>query len=100
MRIIRASADGIFEPAAQIGDTVAEGDVVAYVSGVPVYALIPGVVRGMLPAGLSVKKGMKSGDIDPRCERKNCFTISDKSRAIGGGVLEGLLYLSRRKGPQ
>ena len=99
-RIIRASADGIFEPAAQIGDTVAAGDVVAYVSGVPVYALIPGVVRGMLPAGLSVKKGMKSGDIDPRCERKNCFTISDKSRAIGGGVLEGLLYLSRRKGPQ
>ncbi len=89
-RIIRASADGFFEPVAKIGDTVAEGDLVARVDGVPVYALMPGMVRGMLPAGLPVKKGMKAGDIDPRCEMRHCFTVSDKARAIAGGVLEGL----------
>ena len=92
-RIIRACRDGVFQPAVSIGDTVAEGDTVAYVDGQPVYAQMPGIVRGMLPAGLQVTQGMKSGDIDPRCERDHCFTVSDKARAIGGGVLEALLML-------
>ena len=94
-RIIRASADGFFEPVAQIGQAVKEGDLVARVSGIPVYALMSGMVRGMLPAGLPVTKGMKSGDIDPRCEARHCFTVSDKARAIAGGVLEGLLYFGK-----
>ena len=99
-RIIRACGDGVFEPAAEIGQRVAKGELVARVSGAPVYALMDGMVRGMLPAGLRVVKGMKSGDIDPRCERRHCFTVSDKARAIGGGVLEGLLYFGalRREG--
>ena len=96
-RIIRAGRDGIFRTVAHIGDTVSEGDVVATVDGEPVYALMPGTVRGMLPDGLRVKRGMKSGDIDPRCEYDHCFTISDKARAIGGGVLEGLLYFRNRQ---
>lgn len=96
-RIIRACQDGIFHPVAHIGDTVAEGDVVAEVDGAPVYALMPGTVRGMLPDGLKVKKDMKSGDIDPRCAYDHCFTISDKARAIGGGVLEGLLYFRHKQ---
>lgn len=29
---------------------------------------------------------------------EHCFTVSDKARAIGGGVLEGLLYFGRRAG--
>ncbi|EDN01687.1 selenium-dependent molybdenum hydroxylase system protein, YqeB family [Pseudoflavonifractor capillosus ATCC 29799] len=97
-RIIRACADGTFEPVAAIGDQVQKGDLVAKVDGQPVYALINGVVRGMLPAGLKVFKGMKSGDIDPRCQVRHCFTVSDKARAIGGGVLEGLLYFGKEKG--
>lgn len=92
-RIIRACRDGIFEPVAAIGDTVAKGDIVARVDGEPVYSQMPGIVRGMLPAGLKVKRGMKSGDIDARCELDHCFTVSDKARAIGGGVLEALLML-------
>ena len=92
-RIIRACRDGIFEPVAAIGDTVAKGDIVARVDGEPVFSQMPGIVRGMLPAGLKVTRGMKSGDIDPRCERDHCFTVSDKARAIGGGVLEALLML-------
>ena len=30
---------------------------------------------------------MKVGDVDPRAEVEHCFTISDKARAVGGGVL-------------
>ena len=97
-RIIRAPADGPFEPVARIGQKVELGDVVAKVNGVPVTAQLTGVVRGMLPSGIPVTKGMKSGDIDPRCEVRHCFTVSDKARAIGGGVLEGLLYFGRRTG--
>ena len=35
---------------------------------------------------------MKAGDIDPRCAREHCFTVSDKALAIGGGVLEAILH--------
>ena len=97
-RIIRAPADGLFEPLAAIGDRVEEGAPVARVAGEVVCARLTGVVRGMLPAGLAVKQGMKAGDIDPRCEARHCFTVSDKARAIGGGVLEGLLYFGKEKG--
>ena len=97
-RIIRAPADGMFEPLAAIGDRVEEGAPVARVAGSVVCARLTGVVRGMLPAGLAVKQGMKAGDIDPRCEARHCFTVSDKARAIGGGVLEGLLYFGKEKG--
>ena len=97
-RLIRAPADGPFEPLAAIGDRVEAGAPVARVAGETVRAQISGVVRGMLPAGLAVTRGMKAGDIDPRCEARHCFTVSDKARAIGGGVLEGLLYFGRERG--
>ena len=95
-RIIRAPADGPFEPVAQIGQQVNLGDVVAKVNGIPVTAQLTGIVRGMLPVFIPVTTGMKAGDIDPRCEVRHCFTVSDKARAIGGGVLEGILYFGRR----
>ena len=92
-RLLRSPADGLFQPLATIGDMVQAGDVVAEVSGVPLKALISGVVRGLLREGTPVNKGMKSGDIDPRCEISHCFSVSDKARAIGGGVLEAVLML-------
>lgn len=39
-------------------------------------------------------KGMKAGDIDPRCKVEHCYTASDKALAIGGGVLEAILDLT------
>ena len=96
-RIIRASGDGKIKPVARIGDYVKKGDVVAYIDGVEVLAEIDGIIRGMLQDGIEVFKGMKSGDIDPRCEKNHCFTISDKARSIGGGVLEGILYMNNKK---
>lgn len=93
-RILRAPRGGIFAPAAHIGDMIGAGDVAATVGGEPVRALVPGVVRGMLPAGTPVYKGMKAGDIDPRGIVEYCYTISDKARAIAGGALEALLSLS------
>jgi xanthine dehydrogenase accessory factor len=84
----------------QIGDQIREGEVVAIVKSdqgeVPITATIPGILRGLIRDNLRVSSGMKVGDIDPRAIREHCFTISDKSRAIGGGVLEAILYFMKR----
>ena len=52
---------------------------------------IDGVLRGILPSGVTVYKGMKSGDVDPRCRPEYCRLVSDKALAVGGGVLEAIL---------
>jgi xanthine dehydrogenase accessory factor len=94
-RVLRAPCEGIFKGERRIGDAVGAGEVVASVAGEPVVAKISGVLRGLLADGLPVKAGMKMGDVDPRGVPEHCFTISDKARAIGGGVLEAILYLLR-----
>lgn len=96
-RIIRATADGPFQGAVKIGDLVEKGQVVGYSGGTPIYAQVGGVVRGLLQDGVAVVVGMKSGDIDPRGVIDNCFTISDKASAIGGGVIEAILSLKKKR---
>lgn len=91
-RVLRAPEQGKFLVNVSIGDYVEAEDVVGEVAGVPVKAKIDGIVRGLLMNGQKVKKEMKIGDIDPRASREHCFTISDKARAIGGGVLEAILH--------
>jgi xanthine dehydrogenase accessory factor len=91
-RVLRTMKKGVFHPQKRIGDRVNKGSVVAVVDDFPVMAKISGLVRGLIREGVEVKKGMKVGDIDPRGRREFCFTISDKARSIGGGVLEAILY--------
>lgn len=91
-RLLRAPATGNFVPLAQIGDQVTAGQAVGRVGDTPMLAQITGVLRGILPEGTPVHEGMKSGDIDPRCREEHCYSISDKARAVGGGVLEAILY--------
>lgn len=93
-RVLRAPADGIFRGARQIGDQVQAGDIAGYVAGVPMACTIAGTLRGLLADGVPVTKGMKSGDVDPRCKPDYCVCASDKALAVGGGVLEALLHLA------
>lgn len=94
-RVFRAPAGGKFTTSKKIGDLVKEGETVAAVNDVPVKAAISGVIRGLLYPGLEVKAGAKIGDVDPRGEEIDVCTISDKARAVAGGVLEAILHLSR-----
>lgn len=96
-RVIRAPCGGVFRGERQIGDRVEAGQTVARVDGEPVVARISGVLRGLLADGLPVHAGMKVGDVDPRGVVDHCFTISDKARAVGGGVLEAILWLRRQQ---
>ena len=93
-RVLRAPADGIFQACHAIGDTVEAGETAGTVNGFPMVCTISGVLRGLLADGTPVYKGMKSGDVDPRCEIRHCYCASDKALAVGGGVLEAILHLS------
>ncbi len=90
-RLLRSPAAGRFEPRRVIGDIVEAGDVVGAAGGREIRAEIRGVLRGLLREGIEVTEGFKVGDVDPRAKPSHCHTISDKSRAIGGGVLEAIM---------
>lgn len=90
-RVLRAPRDGILNAHVEIGDHLEEGDLVASVGGVPVKAPFSGALRGLLHAGYEVTAGQKIGDVDPRDDPSFCTLVSDKSLAIGGGVLEAIL---------
>ena len=90
-RLLRAPQAGVFTSIARIGDMVRAGEAVARVDGAEVTSAIDGVLRGLLRDGIEVSAGFKVGDVDPRAEPAHCHTISDKSRAIGGGALEAIM---------
>lgn len=96
-RVLRAPADGVFMGAKKIGDHVEAGDIAGYVAGAPMVCTIDGILRGLLANGVPVTKGMKSGDVDPRCEEAHCRCASDKALAVGGGVLEAILHFSGKR---
>lgn len=102
-RVIHAESAGFIKNIHYIGDVVKKGEEIARIyknkdafmdaesSFVSVKASISGIIRGLIREGFEVTKGFKIADIDPRKgELKNCFTISDKSRSIGGSVLEAV----------
>lgn len=98
LRVMHSPADGILKIVRDIGEIVEKNQVIATVDDTQVIATISGLIRGMITDGLYVKKGLKICDIDPRKEEyKNCFTISDKARSLGGGALEAFLCMRNKK---
>jgi xanthine dehydrogenase accessory factor len=96
-RVLWSPADGTIQGRYRIGQRIEAGDTVAEVAGLPVVASVSGVLRGLLHDGLPVQAGEKVGDVDPRGIVEHCFTISDKARAIAGGVLEAILHARQQR---
>ena len=97
-RVIHSPDSGVIRNLCHIGDEVKKGQVIGYVGDTKVEATIDGILRGIIKDGYPVTKELKIADIDPRLdEKKNCFSISDKARCIGGSVLEAIMYLKREK---
>ena len=94
-RVLRSPADGIFHSLLSIGDPVSAGDVTGTVDGQPMCCTLDGILRGLIADGTPVTQGMKCGDIDPRGDSTCCHLVSDKALAIGGGVLEALMHLTK-----
>jgi xanthine dehydrogenase accessory factor len=91
-RVLRVPRAGRFAAFRDIGDSIKAGETVAEVEGISIKSEIQGILRGILKNGIEVPQGIKAGDIDPRGQREYCYSISDKARAIAGGVLEAILH--------
>ncbi len=120
LRVVRAPVDGIFYAHHRIGDLLKAGEMIGRVItvdisltdsaagrlalidrdasqplGIVIKTKIDGVLRGVLHDGLKVAAGLKIADVDPRGNQDYCYTVSDKSWAVGGAALEAVLYLRR-----
>ncbi len=96
-RLLRAPDEGEFEPRIEIGDRVEKGQILGTVDGTEVTAGVSGIIRGLIAPGTPVHEGLKIGDIDPREDPSFVDVISDKSRAVGGGVLEAVFWWYLRR---
>ncbi len=96
-RVLRSPGEGFFLPQVDIGDVVQAGQTIASVDGKQIVAPFGGLIRGMLHKGLKVKPGTKVGDIDPRPDPRLCQFVSDKSMAVGSGVIEIILKIGELK---
>ncbi len=90
-RVLRSPVDGQLESEARIGQHFDEGQPIASVGSITIAAPFAGVLRGLLRPGVPARRGMKIGDLDARDDRRLCQLVSDKSLAVGGGVIEALL---------
>lgn len=90
-RVLRSPHAGLVKHVKALGDSVKKDEVILYVDETPVKATIDGLLRGLIRE-IRVKDNEKVGDIDPRGVKEYCFTITEKARAIGGGVLEAIMH--------
>ena len=95
-RVLRAPGAGMLVGLKRIGEHCEEGEVIASIEAdantdAQVRSPFKGVLRGLIRPGLTVLQGMKIGDVDARDDASACYLVSDKSLAIGGGVLEAVL---------
>ena len=94
-RVLRAPVDGLVKHVKKLGGPVKKDEPVLSVDGTMVFAPMDGVLRGLIRE-IKVIKGEKVGDVDPRGKQEHCRTISEKARAIGGGVLEAVMLAFNR----
>jgi xanthine dehydrogenase accessory factor len=93
-RVLHAPAAGPVELFREIGDRVEKGEALLSIGGVPVRSNLAGVVRGLIRPGFEAWTGLKVADVDPSFAKERCSSVSDKARAVAGGVLEAILSLA------
>lgn len=89
-RVVRSPHPGRFTTEIELGREVEPDEVLGHVDETPIKSQLRGTVRGLLRSGLIVVEGEKVADVDPR-SGVGIHAISDKARAIGGGVLEAIM---------
>lgn len=96
-RVVYSPAPGQIDWRVDFGSFVIEGEPLGEVGGVSIPSPLAGVVRGLISPHITVEKGTKIADVDPRTQGVDIHTISDKARCVGRGVLEALLEVHQRR---
>lgn len=90
-RIVYAPVAGTLRVLRDIGEAVTAGEIVAWVDDHPIAAPVGGVMRGILRNGITVVKGGKVLEVDPRPSGRAIFTgIGQRPAAIAEGVLRAI----------
>ena len=101
-RVVHAPRAGIIRALRDIGSLVEIGEPLLEIAGskegvaIVVPSPLRGILRGLIRNGTEVPEGLKIADVDPRRESAHCRSVSDKARAIAGGVLEAILSMGGR----
>ncbi len=96
-RVLRAPDSGTLLPAAEIGDFVKEGQLIAEIQSTienrksKILSPFDGLLRGLIHPRVEITQGMKIGDVDSRNDPSMCKLVSDKALSVGGGVLEAVM---------
>jgi xanthine dehydrogenase accessory factor len=94
-RVLRSPHEGLVRHLKAIGDQVKQGENVMFVDQTPIPAPFDGLVRGLIRE-IRVGADEKIGDVDPKGTKEHCYIITEKARAIGGGVLEAIMHFKAR----
>lgn len=86
-RYVYAPAAGVFRTTLNIGDAVAQGEVVAQVGDTALHAPLTGVLRGLTHDGAPVRQGTKVIEVDPRGLAQTTYGVGERPRRIAQGVL-------------
>lgn len=90
-RVIHADVTGSFRAVREMGDTVAEGELIGYIGEQEIKSPLGGVVRALIRDGAPVAPGTKLLEIDHVADASICYRIRARIRAIAGGVLEAIM---------
>jgi len=89
-RYIYAPSAGLFHSACQIGESVTQGQIIAYLDQLPLAAPLSGLLRGLTRDGTPVSARAKIIEIDPRGASAQISGIANRPARIALGVLQAL----------
>lgn len=90
-RLVYAPAAGVFVVRRDIGDLVAAGEILAMLGDQPLVAPLAGAIRGMTRSGITVPKGTKLIEIDPRGRDAVTSGLGERPLRIAESVIQIVL---------
>ena len=89
-RYVYAPLAGTFHTSLQIGDAVVQGQEVARIDSVPLFAPITGTLRGLTHDSAPVTQKTKTFEVDPRIHNAQISGIGERPARIAEGVVNAI----------
>jgi xanthine dehydrogenase accessory factor len=90
-RFVYALAAGLFRTECTIGQLVTDAEVIGTIDGVPIYAPLTGMLKGLTHDGAPIRRGAKVVEVDPRGPGEGIPTkVSTRPARIAQGILAAI----------